>query len=246
MLKFSLVPVLVLAAVGVLVPARADAHFRLNTPMSWMSQSTQGSPQKNGPCAATLNTTLEPATTPVTPTGIVNAFQPGQTVSVSVTATVPHPGWYRIALVQGPASSQTLTTFPDPKAMAGTNCTPPIMANPVWSTTQPVLADGLPAGSTANTQQSGTQTFQVTIPQSAVCTSARPCALQVIMVMTDHPADDCYYHHCADISVGSTPDAGAGTGTAGTSGSKDAGGTGTGTGSGGSSGGTGSAGSSGG
>jgi hypothetical protein len=82
------------------------------------------------------------------------------------------------------------------------------MSNPVWSPTQPILADGLPAGSTASTQQSGTQTFQVTIPKSATCTSARPCTLQVIMVMTDHPANDCYYHHCADISTGATADAG--------------------------------------
>jgi MYXO-CTERM domain-containing protein len=66
----------------------------------------------------------------------------------------------------------------------------------------------LPAGSTASTQQTGTQTFQITIPASAVCTSAQPCTLQVIMVMTDHPASDCYYHHCADISTGSAPDAG--------------------------------------
>jgi hypothetical protein len=66
----------------------------------------------------------------------------------------------------------------------------------------------LPAGSVASTNQSGSKTFQVTIPQNASCTTARPCTLQVIMVMTDHPANDCYYHHCADITTGAASDAG--------------------------------------
>jgi MYXO-CTERM domain-containing protein len=125
---------------------------------------------------------------------------PGQTLSVSVTSTIAHPGWWRIALHEGASSTQTLTTLPDPVPMAGTNCTPAIMMNPVWSPTQPVLADGLPAGSGVNTVQSGSKTFQVTIPQNANCTTAKPCSLQVIMVMTDHPPNNCYYHHCADIS----------------------------------------------
>jgi MYXO-CTERM domain-containing protein len=207
--------VLLVGPLAVLAPIEAHAHFKLNAPMSWMSQDSIGGPQKNGPCAAVPNTNL--GDSQGTPTGIVNAFQPGQTITVSVTATVPHPGWYRIALVQGPSSGQTLTSLPDPQAMAGTNCTPPILMNPVWSTTQPVLADGLglPAGSTdPNTQQSGTKMFQVTIPQNASCTAARPCSLQVIMVMTDHPATDCYYHHCADITAQTSATGGAG-GTAG-------------------------------
>jgi hypothetical protein len=142
-----------------------------------------------------------------TPTHAVTNVTTGQ-VSVSVTATIAHPGWYRIALAQGASSTQTLTTIPDPKAQAGTNCTPAIMTNPVWSPTQPVIADGLPAGSTPTTMQSGSKTFQVTIPPSANCSAAQPCTLQVIMVMTDHPANDCYYHHCADITTGAVADAG--------------------------------------
>ena len=61
--------------------------------------------------------------------------------------------------------------------------------NPVWSPTQPVLADklGMPAGSTSTTiNQSGTQTFMVTIPANAQCSNASPCTLQVLMIMTDH------------------------------------------------------------
>ena len=196
----------VLAIVG-LTPTPTHAHFKLNSPASWMSQDSVGGPQKNGPCAATPNTSL--GDTAGTPTNTVTAFQSGQTIPVSVTATVGHPGWYRIALVEGASSTQTLSTLADPQAQTGTNCTPAIMSNPVWSTTQPILGDGLPAGSTASTQQTGTQTFQVTIPKSASCTSTKPCALQVIMVMTDHPANDCYYHHCADISLAAAADAGS-------------------------------------
>jgi len=156
------------------------------------------------------NTSLgDSAGTPVA--NAVTVVQPGQTVNVPVTATVGHPGWYRISLAQGPSSGQTLTTLPDPKAQTGTNCTPAIVSNPVWSTTQPILADGLPTGSTATTMQTGSQTFQVKIPSTASCSTAQPCSLQVVMIMTDHPANDCYYHHCADVVVSS--------GSAGSSGS---------------------------
>jgi MYXO-CTERM domain-containing protein len=207
-------PLLVVTAAAVLVSGRAEAHFILDAPICWMSQDVRGGPQKNGPCAATGNTALgDPAGTP---TKMVNAV-PGQMITVSVTATVPHPGWYRIALVEGASSTQTLTSFPDPVAMAGTNCTPAIMTNPVWSTTQPVLADGLPAGSTAKTQQMGSQTFQVKVPAGAKCTAASPCALQVIMVMTDHPANDCYYHHCADVTFDGTSGGGGVSGAGGMS-----------------------------
>jgi hypothetical protein len=201
-----LFPVLAGGAVGVSLPSPADAHFQLDAPPSWMSQDSVGGPQKNGPCGAVPNTTL--GDTAGTPTNIVSVVQSGQPISVSVTATIAHPGWYRIALAEGPSSTQTLTTIPNPQAQTGTNCTPAILANPVWSPTQPILADGLPAGSTAGTIQSGDKTFSVTIPASATCTSAQPCSLQVIMVMTDHPADDCYYHHCADLATGSPTDAG--------------------------------------
>jgi MYXO-CTERM domain-containing protein len=157
---------------------------------------------------------------------MVTAVMPGQTLSVSVTSTIAHPGWWRIALHEGASSTQTLTTLPDPVPMAGTNCTPAIMMNPVWSPTQPVLADGLPAGSTVDTVQSGSKTFQVTIPQNANCSTAKPCSLQVIMVMTDHPPNNCYYHHCADITTsGGAADAGpdsSSTGGSDASTSKDA------------------------
>jgi len=207
----------VIATVAVLAPATARAHFTLDQlddvkPVSWMSQDSTGGPQKTGPCAAMANASLgDPMGTP---THIVTGLMAGETVKITVTATIAHPGWYRVALMEGAAASQSLTTIPDPMAMSGTNCTPAIMTNPVWSKTQPVIADGLPAGSTAKTSQSGTKVLTATIPQNANCTATAPCTIQVIMVMTDHPANDCYYHHCADITTdgggngdGGTPDA---------------------------------------
>jgi MYXO-CTERM domain-containing protein len=217
-----LAPVVVLGAIAVLTPTRALAHFKITDPttppqpatvQSWMSQDSVGGPQKNGPCAAVPNTGL--GDSPGTPVAnAVTVVQPGQTVTIPITVTISHPGWFRVSLAQGPSSGQSLTTLPDPQAQAGTNCTPAIMSNPVWSPTQPIVADGLPAGSTASTIQADMKTLQVTIPTNASCTTAQPCALQVVMVMTDHPADDCYYHHCADIAVV----AGAGTGTSSTGG----------------------------
>jgi hypothetical protein len=202
-------PLLALA----LASSTADAHFKITSPPSWMSQDAVGGPQKNGPCAKVPNIALGDSAG--TPTNTVTVMNAGAMVSVSLDVTIAHPGWFRIALVEGASSTQTLATLPDPQAQKGTNCTPAIMSNPVWSSTQPILADGLPAGSTANTeQQNGAHTFQVAIPSTAVCTSASPCTLQVIMVMTDHPATDCYYHHCADISFG----AGAGGGGSSTGG----------------------------
>ena len=197
----------VVAAAGALAPATAHAHFTLDQlddqkPVSWISQDSVGGPQKTGPCAATVSSA---DTGTATPTHLVTGLMAGETVKITVTATIAHPGWYRVALMQGPSASQSLTTIPDPMAMSGTNCTPAIMTNPVWSKTQPVIADGLPAGSTANTSQSGTKVLTATIPQTANCTAASPCTIQVIMVMTDHPANDCYYHHCADITTDGSP-----------------------------------------
>jgi len=197
----------VVATAGVLAPATARAHFTLDQlddqkPVSWISQDSVGGPQKTGPCAATVSSG---DTGTATPSHIVTGLMAGETVKITVTATIAHPGWYRIALMEGPSASQSLTTIPDPMAMSGTTCTPAIMTNPVWSKTQPVIADGLPAGSTAKTSQSGTKVLTATIPQTANCTTASPCTLQVIMVMTDHPASDCYYHHCADITTGGSP-----------------------------------------
>jgi hypothetical protein len=205
----STVAALAFCTAGALIPATAQAHFMLNSPTSWHTQTTDGSPQKTAPCG-------NEAATGTAASGVVTNFQPGQTVNVSVTSTIAHPGWWRISLRQGASSTQTAAAFPDPAPLGAAGsaqqCTPAFIDNPVWSTTQPVLLDrlGIPAGSNSTTtNQSGTKMFTVTIPSNANCTSA-PCTLQVLMFMTDHPAGMCNYHHCADITVGATGTGGMG------------------------------------
>jgi MYXO-CTERM domain-containing protein len=216
MSRLSVAFVICFGGLALFAPAPARAHFMLNSPQSWWTQASDGSPQKMAPCG----------NEGAAGTAASTKVQPGQTVAVQVSATIPHPGWYRISLKQGASSTQTAAAFPDPPTLgaAGTaqQCTPAFMDNPVWSPTQPVLADklGLAAGSTSTTTtQSGTKTFNVTIPANATCTTASPCTLQVVMFMTDHPSGSCNYHHCADIAV----DTGTATGTGGTTGAGGAG-----------------------
>ncbi|MES1206751.1 MAG: SCE4755 family polysaccharide monooxygenase-like protein [Pseudomonadota bacterium] len=220
MKKFQLVLGMSVAGFGLLVPSLAQAHFQLVAPQSWWTQLSDGSPQKTAPCGDEM-------TTGTSATKMVTTVQPGQSVPVQVSATVSHPGWYRISLKQGASASQTIASFPDPPTLGAAGsaqqCTPAFIDNPVWSPTQPVLADklGLPAGSTSTTTvQSGMKTFNVTIPATATCTAASPCTLQVLMFMTDHPSGSCNYHHCADIAVqtGATGGGGHGGGAAGSSG----------------------------
>jgi len=71
-----------------------------------MTQDVQGFPQKGAPCG--------PPDAPAgTQTMMVTAYTPGQMIMVHVTPTIPHPGWYRIALVTGKSSSQTATSLPN-------------------------------------------------------------------------------------------------------------------------------------
>jgi len=230
MSRLSTVLAVCIGASGLLAPPLAQAHFMLNSPTSWWTQASDGSPQKSAPCG-------NEGATGTAASKMVTTVQPGATVPVSVTATVAHPGWYRISLKQGASSTQTAAAFPDPAPLGAAGsaqqCTPAFMDNPVWSPTQPVLADklGLPAGSTSTTtQQAGSKTFNVTIPSSATCTSAAPCTLQVLMFMTDHPSGSCNYHHCADIAVasadGGSGDAKADSGPSGSGGMITTGGTG--------------------
>jgi hypothetical protein len=211
MARLSVVLAVSIGGLGLFATVPAQAHFQLVSPTSWWTQATDGSPQKMAPCG-------NEGASGTAASGVVTKVQPGQTIPVQVMATIAHPGWYRISLKQGAASTQNATAFPDPPTLGGAGtaqqCTPAFIDNPVWSPTQPVLADklGLPAGSTSTTTtQSGTKTFNVTVPSNATCTSAAPCTLQVLMFMTDHTSGSCNYHHCADIAV----DSGSGSGGAG-------------------------------
>jgi uncharacterized protein (TIGR03382 family) len=178
-----LAPVLAIGAIGIFTPASARAHFILDQPAlpgqpaCWMSEDSQGVPEKVGPCGNEGGGT---------PTGKVTAFQSGQTITLTINEVIQHSGWYRVAIAPGPASSQTLASLPDP--VVTTTCTPAIESSP----TLPILVDG---------KAHGSQSLQVTLPRNMACTPAGPCTLQVIEVMTDHSPPSCFYHHCADITI---------------------------------------------
>ena len=181
---------------ALLVSPAAGAHFRLETPASWNSQDASGSPQKAPPCGDDGGT----------PTGVVTAFQSGQTITIN--ETIFHPGHYRVALAVNDRSelpAEPIVT-PDQSSPCGSV---PIDAQPAF----PVLADGM----LLHTQPfSGPQTFEVTLPADVTC---EHCTLQIIEFMSNHGLNNpggCFYHHCADLSI-SAPSGAGGTGAAGMS-----------------------------
>jgi MYXO-CTERM domain-containing protein len=174
-------------AVG-LGPAAAGAHFILQTPAAVYEQSGLGDPQKAPPCGDAGG---------AVPTGEVSSFQGGDTITITIDETIFHPGHYRVAIAVNDPSE--LPEEP-PVTPADTDCgSAPIDANPVF----PVLADGMLVH---DSQFTGPQSFDVTLPADLACTS---CTLQVIQFMSKHGLNNpggCYYHHCAIIEV--TPSAG--------------------------------------
>lgn len=155
----------------------AHAHFILTTPPANLEQDALGDPQKVPPCGGGG-----------TETGIITPYQAGDTVTITISETIFHPGHFRVAL----ALNDMNELPPEPEVTPGnTACgTVEIMDPPVF----PVLADGqlvhtdqLPDGST----------FDVTLPDDVECEA---CTLQVLMFMQEHGAP-CFYHHCATISI---------------------------------------------
>lgn len=171
------------AAAVALAPAVADAHFVLQQPASWAEQDAQGQPQKTAPCGQ-----ADPIA--AVPTGAVTSFRPGQTITISVDETTFHPGHYRVVLSttgQGGLPADPATTLP------GTCMGLDVQDPPVY----PVLADGmLPHTDPFD----GPQSFQVTLPRDVTCTG---CTLQVLEFMQADVggSGNCFYHHCATISI---------------------------------------------
>jgi hypothetical protein len=171
--------------------APARAHFVLQAPACYSQQDGVGSPQKSEPCGQ-----ADP-TSPLVATGTVTHFQPGQTIDVTIDEKIMHPGHYRIALAADQSSLP-----PDPMVTAGS--TPCGSAAIESSPTLPVLVDGILEHTTAF---SGPQTVQVTLPAGMTCDQ---CVLQVVEFMSSHPLNNpggCFYHHCANISIGASADA---------------------------------------
>lgn len=175
--------------VGGLVPQTARAHFILNNPTSASNQDALGSPQKAYPCGLD-------AATPGTPTGKVTTYTAGQTINLSITETIYHPGHYRVAIAQNAAS---LPADPVVTPETSPNNTPcgsvPIATNP----TLPILADGILKHTSAFSPT--TQTVSVKLPDGFTCNN---CTLQVIQWMYNHGLNNpggCFYHHCATVNI---------------------------------------------
>ncbi|MBC8067578.1 MAG: hypothetical protein IAG13_04520, partial [Deltaproteobacteria bacterium] len=168
---------------GLLGPATAQAHFVLTSPPAAHEQDGLGDPQKAPPCGDNGASVA---------TGIVTAFQGGDTVTITIDETIYHPGHYRVALAINDPSELP----PEPVVTPGdTPCgTTEIMDPAVF----PVLADGV----WPHTDGFGEpQTIDIVLPDDISCTN---CTLQVIQFMSDHGLNTpggCFYHHCAMISI---------------------------------------------
>jgi hypothetical protein len=189
---------IVVVASCLVAAARAEAHFRLDSPASRSQQDGLGGPQKSSPCGLSDATQ---GSDDSTPTGIVVGLKAGGTVTVSITELITHPGHYRVALAPDMASLP-----PEPTVTPGSGfaCgSVPIDPNPQL----PVLADGLFVHTSSfNGVQ---QTAQVQLPAGMTCTN---CVLQVIEFMSDHGLNTpggCFYHHCSIVNITADgPDAG--------------------------------------
>jgi MYXO-CTERM domain-containing protein len=185
---------LVLGVLGALfAPEIADAHFVLQAPQAWMSQDSLGLPEKLGPCGDE-----DDGTDAATPTGTVTTVQEGSKITVTINEVIFHPGHYRIAVAK---DRKDLPAEPI-VTPADTPCgSAPIQSPPVF----PVLADGVFIHTTAFTTP---QSIEVTLPTGFTCPH---CTLQVIEFMGEHPLNNpggCFYHHCADLAIESSSDAG--------------------------------------
>jgi MYXO-CTERM domain-containing protein len=211
--------------------ANAHAHFDLTNP-----SSTSGDPSGKGnpPCGPDGSATM-----PMAVTG-------GGVLKIDVDETVPHTGFYRIALSINSRSELPIDNvvkdakgkvLPPSGTPSGQSATADFEATPVF----PVLADHLWV-------HDGTvpQTFhtELTLP-NVTCAK---CTLQVIEFMAVHgfntsnpgPGGGYFYHHCADLKItadpalppfgaggaggaGGAPGAGAGGASAGAAGASTAG-----------------------
>lgn len=190
---------LVTAAIGVGAPTPASAHFILKTPAATMAQDGLGSPQKMAPCGDDGSGV---------PSGMVTAFQTGQTITITIDETIYHPGHYRISIGKGGPGDIPVEPIVTPGA--NTPCgSVPIDKNPKF----PVLADGV----FEHTKPfNGPQSITVTLPADVTCDH---CTLQVLEFMSNHALNNpggCYYHHCANISISGGSSTTSGAGSAGT------------------------------
>lgn len=163
----------------------AHAHINLDSP------TRRGGDLKTGPCGGAARGT--------TPT----VFSPGETVTVSWTETIDHPGHYRIAFDDDGEDFPEIDGFDDIKTALPFDL----------GSGAVVLADGImdESGFGSSYEQ------EITLPD----VECETCTLQLIQVMTDKPpyqsGTNDVYHECADLALRAGGGV-AGTGAAGGSG----------------------------
>jgi len=132
----------------------------------------------------------------------VYKYKPGATINVSISETIPHPGYFRIAF-----DNDGDDGFKDPAGTDGKdgNCSGDAKCGPGkedYCNNETVLLDRLDQHASGGFGGSAKKyTWSVTLP-NIECDN---CTLQIIQVMNDfnfhpqpYPADDIYYQ-CIDI-----------------------------------------------
>jgi hypothetical protein len=191
---------LALAGFSLLCAARAEAHFRLVQPPSWLNEDSLGGPQKGSPCGpGNTMLILGDDVQPVPASNAVTTFSAGQTIVFQLDETVYHPGYFRVSLAHTKAASATTADFPNPPLTDTVNCHYDTQAVRTGAHDN-VLADGL---FMAEGQEGTNRSLMssVTLPNEP----CEACSLQVVQVMEGHPGSSCFYFHCADIKIVAAP-----------------------------------------
>ena len=189
-----------LAALVAMPIGIASAHIHLTYPLS-RTDDTTGNPQKAEHCGGAVGRT-----------GRVTPLRPGTPITVTWAETVPHTGWFRIALQPNgevfgiPPVGTTGCRYPVVQPCPNEPGQPPPPGNypstegqegPDTANGSIVLKDMIP---------DGTLSAEITLP-SMECEN---CTLQFIQVMTDkfpytvEPDSDDIYFNCADITLSNT------------------------------------------
>lgn len=159
----------------------ARAHFILLEPSSYVDQDQAefagGAPQKGGPCGPGGNDDVQP----VPENGEVTTVRAGDVLSVKWKTTVPHLGYFRIALAEDRAD------FVDPVFDDPVQCSYD-MASVKTGAHGNVLMDGIDFAATEQ---------DITIPDMP----CEQCTLQIMQVMKDHGPPECIYYHCANLKI---------------------------------------------
>lgn len=199
----------------------AAAHFTLTKPTSWLKEDPAalggGGPQKGSPCGPGGYDDVKP--TPVS--GVVTDFHVGETIEVTWTDTVAHPGHFRIALAANRDDLKNPTIVQDNSCNYDESMVPKTASGNV-------LADGILFRSRVgfNAKEGTKFSYMVKLPDQP----CDKCTLQVMQVMENDikALSNCYYFHCADIRILPTGQTGGAGGTSAGGSSPGAGGIGSG------------------